>query len=128
MNLQLTTIGSFKEALDLIDALNKLGDKRLACRITRRIHNYYRKSFYLRYVNFHDTEVVERNFGPGTKISDSEYTLKLQELFVTTYNLGPVHKNARKANIPYLYIVMVNRLHQMKMESIKYLHSLGIMQ
>ena len=38
MNLQLTTIGSFKEAQDLIDALNKLNDKRLACRITRRIH------------------------------------------------------------------------------------------
>ena len=102
MNLQLTTIGSFQEAKDLIDALNKLGDKRLACRITRRIHNYYHKSFYLSY-----------RVGKTEGLTETEYTLKLQELFVTTYNLGPVHKNARKANIPYLYIATVSKLHNL---------------
>lgn len=108
MNLQLTTIGSFKEAQDLIDALNKLNDKRLACRITRRIHNYYRKSFYFLFLS-------------RKEITSAEYVKKVQNLFVITSILGRVSKNAEEANIPYLYFAMVCRLHQLKISSDRYL-------
>ena len=108
MNLQLTTIGSFKEARDLIDALNKLNDKRLACRITRRIHNYYRKSFSLIWT---------------TPIIPDEYIKKVQNLFVITSILGRVSKNAEEANIPYLYFAVVCRLHQLKISSDRYLQT-----
>jgi hypothetical protein len=128
MNLQLTTIGSFKEAQTLIDALNKLDDKRLASRITRRFHNYYHKSFYLHYrLYFTDPEnkALAGIFGNPDNITKTEFTLKLQDLFVTTYTLGPVHKKACKANIPYLYLAAVSKLHYLKMASITHLQPIG---
>ena len=101
MNIQLTTIGAFKEAKDLIDALNKLDNKKVSCRILRRFHRAYKK--------ISDSYFDSEGLGIACEIRINIW----KKIFLNLSVLGKVPKCAERANIPYLYFAAVSRMHDL---------------